>query len=61
MKYNFIIGITVLLLSVIACEPVFAIGWREILFVIVLAVFLIGPPVYRFLRRLENHRRRKDK
>jgi len=29
MKDNFIIGITVLLLVVIACEPVFAIGWRE--------------------------------
>jgi hypothetical protein len=48
-------------MSVVACEPVFAIGWREILFVIVLAVFLLGPPVYRFLRRLENYRMRKDK
>jgi hypothetical protein len=61
MKNNFIIGIAVLLLGVIACEPVFAIGWKEILFVIVLATFLLGPPIYRFLRRLENIRRRKDK
>lgn len=59
MKRNGIAGATILFLSTLACEPIFAIGWREILFVIVLAAFLIGPPVYRFLRRLENYRSHK--
>ena len=61
MKRNFSASFAVLLLGILACEPVFAIGWREILFVVVLAMFLLGPPVYRFFRRLEKYRRQKDK
>jgi len=61
MKNNHFIGIAVLLLGVIACEPIFAVGWREIIFVFVLAAFLLGPPVYRFFRRLENRRGQKNK
>ena len=48
-------------LGMLACEPIFAIGWREILFVMIVAAFLLGPPIYRFFRRLENSRRQKDK
>jgi hypothetical protein len=54
-------GLNFLLLGVIACQPVFAIGWREIVFIMVIVMLLLGPPVYRFMRRLENSRRRKDK
>ena len=54
-------SLIVLLLGVVACEPVFAIGWKEILFVFILAVIAFGPPVYRFIRRLENLRKQKDK
>jgi len=54
-------GVFVIAFSALACEPVFAIGWREILFVVALAAFLLGPPIYRFFRRLENYRRQKDK
>jgi len=61
MKKNFSLGIAVLILGTLACEPIFAIGWREILIVMVLVAFLLGPPVYRFLRRLEDYRRRKDR
>jgi len=61
MKRRIGAGSTILLLGVIACEPVFAIGWRELFFVILLAAFLLGPPIYRFLRRLEDYRRQKDK
>jgi hypothetical protein len=60
MKNYFIAGVVVLLLSVIACQPVVAIGWREILFVAILAVIVLGPPTYKFFRRLENFRRQKD-
>jgi hypothetical protein len=61
LKKKYISGIFILLLSVLACQPVFAIGWREILFVIIVAAFLLGPPVYRFFRRLVNSRKQKDK
>jgi hypothetical protein len=61
MKDNFSAGLAILILSSLACEPVFAIGWREIACVFVLAAFLLGPPVYRFLRKLENYRRQKEK
>jgi len=53
-------GSTVLLLSMLACQPVFAIGWREILLIIILAAFLLGPPVYRFIRRFDRSKRAKD-
>ncbi|HKI55102.1 MAG TPA: hypothetical protein VJ987_13325 [Anaerolineales bacterium] len=55
------VGSTVLLLSMLACEPIFAVGWREILIVLLLAAFLLGPPIYRFFRRLERSGRQKDK
>jgi len=61
MKQSIWIGLSALLVSTIACEPVFAIGWREILLVMVLAAFLIGPPVYRFIRKIENILRQKNK
>ena len=48
-----------LILSALACQPVVAIGWREALFIFLLIAFLIGPPVYRFFRRLEKARERK--
>ena len=50
-------GISVFLLSTLACQPVFAIGWKEVFFVFILIAFLIGPPIYRFIRKFEK----KDK
>jgi hypothetical protein len=49
------------LLVILACQPVIAIGWREILFITILAALLIGPPVYRFFRRLEKARGKNRK
>jgi len=52
-----------LFFGLLACRPVIAIGWEEFLVLFVLAAFFLGPPLYRFLRRVENFRRheRKDK
>ncbi len=61
MKNKFNAGWAIFLLGIIACQPVFAIGWREILLVLIVAVFLLGPPLYRFLRRLENFWKQRDK
>ena len=52
-------SLLVLILACLACEPVFAIGWEELTFVFVLLAVLLGPPLYRFFRRLENYRRRQ--
>jgi len=61
MKRNLWAGLSALLLSTLACEPVIAIGWKEILFVFVLMAFMFGPPIYRFIRKVENWRRQKEK
>jgi hypothetical protein len=54
-------GFCGLIFTLLACEPVIAIGWKEILFVVILLAFLFGPPVYRFIRRIENSLKQKDK
>ncbi len=63
MKNHFRLGLAVLLFGVTACEPVFAIGWREIFIVFFLMAILFGPPVYRFIRKCEEFLKsqRKDK
>jgi len=61
MNKKFAAGLSVLVLSLLACEPVIAIGWREIFIVFGLIVFLFGPPVYRFIRRVEIFLKKKNK
>jgi len=51
----------IIFLGVLSCRPVIAIGWGEFLILTVVVAVLIGPPVYRFIRRLENSRREKNK
>jgi hypothetical protein len=59
---NVLIGFCfAILLITLACEPVIAIGWKELLCVVGLMAFLFGPPLYRFIRRFENYRKPKDK
>ena len=48
----------ILMFSMLACEPVIAVGWREILFVFILVAIVFGPPIYRLLRKLEDFKRR---
>jgi len=61
MNKRFLYGVLTLLLSILACEPVFAIGWQEFLLLFLLIAFLIGPPLYRFVRRIEEFRKFKKK
>lgn len=57
-KYAWSAGFCGLILSALACQPVLAIGWREGVLIFLLVVLLIGPPVYRFLRRLEKAKKK---
>ena len=61
MKQSIWIGLSVLWLGILACQPVFAIGWMEVFFIFLLVVLLVGTPVYRFLRSLEKAREKQKK
>jgi uncharacterized membrane protein len=55
-RFHIFTGLCIVFM-LLACQPVIAIGWREGLFIFVLIAILIGPPVYRFIRRIEEFRR----
>ncbi len=40
----------VLTLGLLACRPVFAIGWEELLILILLIAFLLGPTIFKLAR-----------
>jgi hypothetical protein len=61
MKNRLGIALSALLLVTLACEPVIAIGWQELLILILVIGFLIGPPLYRFFRTFEKYRNKKGK
>lgn len=54
-------GLSALMSGTIACQPMLAIGWREGVVILLLIALLVGPPVYRFFRRLESSKRQKEK
>jgi hypothetical protein len=39
-----------LLLGLLACRPVFAIGWEELLAIVLLTALLLGPLLWRLAR-----------
>jgi hypothetical protein len=61
MKASIFAGWAVLLLSIVSCEPVFAIGWRELGIIFLLVAIVFGPPAYRFLRRMEKYWKNREK
>ncbi|MGZ9223087.1 MAG: hypothetical protein ACXW4Q_13345 [Anaerolineales bacterium] len=58
---KFLNGLAALLLGTLACRPVIAIGWEEFLLLFLLVAVLLGPPIYRFIRRIENFQGHKKK
>ena len=54
MSKKILYGLLALFFSTLACEPVIAIGWKEMFFVFLFAAILFGPPLYKFIRRLEK-------
>jgi hypothetical protein len=55
------IALTVLLLAALACEPVFVIGRGELAIVVILALVLLGPPLFRFWSRWQAFKRDQEK
>lgn len=56
-----LVGLFALVLSTIACGPVIAISWNEFLLIGLLFAVLLGPPIYKFIRRVEEFFRRKSR
>jgi hypothetical protein len=48
-----------LLAITLACQPVIAIGKNEFLCLLVLVFVLLGPPLYKFARRVEKFLRQE--
>ena len=63
MKQKFLYGWLALIASTLACQPVIAIGKNELLCLLVLILALLGPPLYKFARRVEKllKNEKKDK
>jgi hypothetical protein len=56
-------GLVALLLSLLSCEPVFAIGWPELLTLVIIIVILLGPlmfRIYRFLDKIQKATKADD-
>jgi hypothetical protein len=60
MNKKILYGLLVLILSILACRPVLAISWNEFLIISVLFAVLLGPALYRFIRRVEGFFKHKE-
>jgi len=43
-----------LLLSLLACRPVFAIGWTELIILVIIIAFLLGPYLLKVYRTFDK-------
>jgi hypothetical protein len=53
-----------LLVSSLACEPLIAVGWQELLLIILLVAFLIGPLIFKLAKawiRFQESLNKKEK
>jgi hypothetical protein len=55
--YSVLISIIVLVFSLLSCRPVFAIGWPELIILVILVAVLLGPLMFRFYRFLDKVRK----
>jgi hypothetical protein len=53
-RYSVLLGITALWIAVFACRPVIAIGWPELIVLILLIAILMGPLMFRLYRFLDK-------
>jgi hypothetical protein len=65
-RYNFpnSASLIVLLLSLLSCRPIIAIGWTEIVIIVVLVAVLLGPllfRIYRFIDRVQRASKEEKK
>jgi len=51
------LGLISVVMSMLACRPVIAIGWPEFIILVVLIAFLLGPTLFKLYRFLEKVRK----
>jgi hypothetical protein len=49
-------SVSVILSGLLACRPVLAIGWGELLAIFLIMAVLLGPPLFRFWLSLSDFR-----
>jgi len=59
MNKRSLYGLLALVISTLACQPVIAIGRNELLCLLVLIIVLLGPPLYKFAKRVEQFLKRE--
>jgi len=59
MNQKTLYGLLALVLAVVACSPVIAISWNEFLIIAIVFAVLLGLPLYRLIRRIEQFLKRK--
>ncbi|NQS91850.1 MAG: hypothetical protein HQ574_05515 [Chloroflexi bacterium] len=58
-KYRIRLAATALAGSLLACRPVIAVGWGEILILLVVVTLVLGPLLLRFFRVQKNRQIKK--
>lgn len=59
IQHRFIFFIAIL--GILACRPVFAIGWEEILVLAGIFLLFFGLPIWRFLHTYQKVRKKDEK
>jgi hypothetical protein len=57
MRYSTFIAIVTVWLVQLACRPIIAIGWPELIILVILIGVLLGPLIFRFYRFLDKVRK----
>ncbi len=55
------LALLILTLPALACRPVLAIGWGELLILVALFLLLFGLPLWRFWRKWRAFQNRQEK
>ena len=56
-RYAILSGLVALWMPALACRPIIAIGWPELIILVVLIAFLLGPLLFRLYRFLDKAQR----
>ena len=62
--FSILLGIAALLAAAVACRPIIAIGWPELIILTLLIAVLLGPllfRLYRFLDKVQKATRSEEK
>ena len=56
-RHSILIAVIFIGLTMLSCRPVFAIGWTELLILVIIIAFLMGPFLLRVYRAYDRLRK----